>query len=267
MGSLENRNIVIVGGSTGIGLSGARRLRNRGARLGLIGRNSESLEKARAELGSDVECIQGDASDSSVAVRAIDAVVDRWGKLDGLYHVAGGSGRSRGDGPLHEMSDEGLDFTLDLNLKSLIYSNRAAVRRFLEQGNGGVILNTGSVLGQFPSPHYFSTHAYAAAKSAITGFTRSIAAYYAGHNIRANVVAPALVETPMAQRACGNESIMSFTATKQPLDGGRVGMPSDLDGAVELLLSDDSRFLTGQVLYIDGGWSVSDGQIAVQSSQ
>ena len=86
----------------------------------------------------------------------------------------------------------------------------------------------GSVLGFSPSPKYFSTHAYAAAKAAIIGFSRSIAAYYAKDNIRINVIAPALVETPMAQRAANDEAILSFIKSKQPLDGGRIGQPEDL---------------------------------------
>ena len=138
-------------------------------------------------------------------------------------------------------------------------SNQAAVRKFLETGRGGSILNMGSVLGYDPSPRYFATHAYAAAKSAAIGFTRSVAAYYAPYNIRINLLAPALVETPMSARASENPEIMAFIRTKQPLDGGRNGQPEDLDGAAVYFMSDASRFTTGQTLYVDGGWGVSDG--------
>jgi NAD(P)-dependent dehydrogenase (short-subunit alcohol dehydrogenase family) len=93
------------------------------------------------------------------------------------------------------------------------------------------------------------------------GFTLSCAAYYARENIRFNVVAAALVETPMAQRAARDETILKFLNTKQPLDGGRIGLPADLDEAVLFFLGDGSRFITGQVLSVDGGWSVSEGQI------
>ena len=120
----------------------------------------------------------------------------------------------------------------------------------------------GSVLGYSPSPRYFATHAYAATKSAIIGFTQSIAAYYADKSIRVNVLAPALVETPMAQRAANDEAILRFIKTKQPLDGGRIGQPQDLDAAAVFLMSDGAKFCTGQVLSIDGGWSLSEGQYA-----
>ena len=166
-----------------------------------------------------------------------------------------------GDAPLHEMSDAGLEQTMAVNFNSVVYSNRAAVRQYLAQESSGAILNMGSVLGYSPSPHYFATHAYAAAKSAIIGFTRSIAAYYAAHNIRANVLAPALVETPMSSRAAQDETIMNFVRTKQPLDGGRIGQPADYDEAAVFFMSDASRFTTGQILSIDGGWDVSEGQL------
>ena len=131
----------------------------------------------------------------------------------------------------------------------------------MEQNSGGTILNMTSVLGYSPSPHHFATHAYAAAKSAVFGFSRSIAAYYAKYNIRINLIAPALVETPMSQRASQNRDILSFIHTKQPLDGGRNGLPSDLDGAAIYFMSDLSGFTTGQALSVDGGWSISEGQI------
>jgi NAD(P)-dependent dehydrogenase (short-subunit alcohol dehydrogenase family) len=117
-----------------------------------------------------------------------------------------------------------------------------------------------SVLGFSPSPKYFVTHTYAASKAAIIGLTQSIASYYAVENIRINAIAPALVETPMAQRAANDETIQAFIKTKQPLDGGRIGAPDDLDGAAIYFMSDYSKFTTGQVLSVDGGWHLSEGQ-------
>jgi NAD(P)-dependent dehydrogenase (short-subunit alcohol dehydrogenase family) len=163
---------------------------------------------------------------------------------------------------LHEITDEGWSYTLEENLASLFYSNRAAVRQFLQQGGGGSVLNMGSVLGVSPSARYFATHAYATTKAAIIGLTRAAAAYYAKDNIRFNVLAPALVATPMSERAQSDPAIMEFIKTKQPLDGGRIGQPGDLDGAAVYFMSDDSKFVTGQVLAVDGGWCVSDGQSA-----
>jgi len=185
--------------------------------------------------------------------------VSEFGRLDALYHVAGGSGRSFGDGPLHELSDSAWAETLRLNLTSLFHSNRAAAERFLAQGTGGSVLNMASVLARWPSAGIFDTHAYAAAKAAILGLTTSAAAYYAPQGIRFNAVLPGLTDTPMSARAMGNPRILEFVRNKQPLDGGRAGQPSDLDAAVVFLLSDDSRFVTGQALAVDGGWSVSDG--------
>jgi NAD(P)-dependent dehydrogenase (short-subunit alcohol dehydrogenase family) len=259
---LDSQVIVIIGGTTGLGLSAAQACLTSGA-AGVVvtGRSVESAQIAKAALGSSSETVIGDAIDGAHAEQAIALAVERFGRFDALYHVAGGSGRRMGDGPLHEITDEGIDATLSLNLSSMIRSNRAAVRRFLLDGRGGSILNMGSVLGWSPSPQFFATHTYAAAKSAVIGFTKSIAAYYAPQGIRANVLAPALVETPMAKRAAGDEEILSFISTKQPLDGGRIGRPADLDAAAVYFLSAASAFTTGQVLAVDGGWEVSEGQL------
>lgn len=226
-----------------------------------VGLKPENVASAQKEAGDSAIMICGDASRAETAIAAVEKAVATFGGLDGLYHVAGGSGRRWGDGPLHEITDEGWDATFKLNLTSLFYSNRAAVRQFLKQGTGGTVLNTGSVLGFSPSHKYFSTHAYASAKAAIVGLTKSCAGFYAPLHIRFNVLAPAVTDTPMAQRAVNDEAILAFVKTKQPLDGGRVGQPSDLDAAAVYFMSDASKFTTGQVLAVDGGWCVSEGQI------
>jgi NAD(P)-dependent dehydrogenase (short-subunit alcohol dehydrogenase family) len=258
--ALAGKSIVVIGGTTGIGLSAARAFVEAGARVVVVGRNAESCAAARAQLGKEGRVLSADATDPKTAPQAIDEADRVFGGLHGLYHVAGGSGRRSGDGPLHELTDDGWRVTLDLNLTSLMLSNRAAVRHFLAHKTGGSILNIGSVLGFSPSPQHFATHAYAAAKSAVIGFSKALAAYYAPHEIRVNVLAPGLVETPMAQRAAADERIQRFIKTKQPLDGGRIGQPADLDAAAVYFMSEGSRFTTGQVLAVDGGWAVSEGQ-------
>lgn len=256
---LEGKTIVIVGGTSGMGLSGARACVDAGARVAALGFDPALEESTQETLGADALVSTGDASNPQKAEEFINAAVERFGAVHGLYHVAGGSGRKWGDGPLHELTNEGWEKTLQLNLASAMYSNRAAVRQFQKQESGGAILNLSSVLGFSPAPKFFATIAYATAKGAIVAFTQSAAAYYAPQNVRFNVLAPALTRTPMSQRAMENEEILRYTSAKQPLDGGRVGEPSDLDAAAVYFLSDDSKFVTGQVLAVDGGWCVSEG--------
>jgi NAD(P)-dependent dehydrogenase (short-subunit alcohol dehydrogenase family) len=257
---LHGKSLVIIGGTTGMGLSAAKACVAAGAHVVVVGKDPETTTAAELVLGTKVLAFTGDATDPSTAERAIGEAVAAFGGFHGLYHVAGGSGRKYGDGPLHELSDEGWERTLAMNLSTVMYSNRAAVRRFQAQGAGGTILNMSSVLAWSPSPRHFATHAYAAAKSAIIGFSKSLAASYAPQDIRVNVIAPALVDTPMAQRAAESDEVRQFVSTKQPLQGGRIGVPEDLDAAVVWLLGDGSRFVTGQVIAIDGGWTVSEGQ-------
>jgi NAD(P)-dependent dehydrogenase (short-subunit alcohol dehydrogenase family) len=259
---LKQKSLVIIGGTSGIGLSAALAFVEQGARVVVVGVDGESTDKARQLLPSHAVAMMGDATDPETALAAIDRCLNSFGSFHGLYHVAGGSGRRFGDGPLHELSIDGWNKTINLNLTSLMLSNQAAVKKFMELKVGGSILNVGSVLGSSPSPQYFVTHAYAASKAAVEGFTKSIAAYYAAHGIRINTLAPGLIETPMSKRAAQDPTIMQFIKTKQPLDSGRIGHPQDLTGAAIYFMSDHSAFTTGQVLAVDGGWSVSEGQYA-----
>ncbi len=260
MSKLANKVIVVIGGTSGLGLSAAKALVAAGAKVVVVGRHADKVAAAKKELGQSAVGLTGDAAKPGTATKAIQLALKKFHGFHGLYHVAGGSGRRMGDGPLHEITDAGWHFTISQNLSSLFFSNRAVARQFLKQRTGGTVLNCSSVLGFSPSPKFFSTHAYATAKAAIIGLTQAAAAQYAANNIRFNVLAPGLVATPMSQRAQASDAIMQFIRTKQPLDGGRIGVPSDLDAAVVFFLSDASKFVTGQVLAVDGGWSVSEGQ-------
>src|SRR5690606_39261645 len=239
---LSDRKIVIIGGTSGIGLSAAVAFLHAGASVVVVGKDDESTTSAQKELGDRAIAITGDAILQETAAYAIDISMEKFGGFDGLYHVAGGSGRRMGDGPLHELTPEGWNYTLGLNHTSLMLSNQAAVKHFLNHNQEGTILNIGSVLSYAPSPRYFSTHAYAAAKSAVIGFSKSVASYYAANNIRVNVIAPGLIATPASQRAAGDRAIMDFIHAKQPLDGGRIGRPDALAESAVYVMSSASRF-------------------------
>ena len=260
--ALADKVVVIIGGTSGLGLSATKACLRAGARVvavGLPGQDAVLLEDTLLETNCVIAT--GDARDPATAESAIATALGKFAGFHALYHVAGGSGRAHGDGALDQLTDDGWRFSLDLNLTTVFNSNRAAARQFLQQRSGGAVLNIASVLAFSPSPAYFATHAYAAAKAGVIGMTRAAAAHYAKQNIRFNAICPALVDTPMAARAVNDSQIQRFIATKQPLDGGRVGRAEDLDAAVVFLLSDAARFVTGQALSVDGGWGVTEGQV------
>jgi NAD(P)-dependent dehydrogenase (short-subunit alcohol dehydrogenase family) len=258
---LAGKRCLIVGGTTGLGLAAAARFLDEGAQLVIAGRTPDKGAAALAMLSARGPVVfrTCDASDSQQVIELFEQITTLLGGLDVLYHVAGISGRRHGDGPLHECSDEGWQATLDANLKSTFLTNRAAVRLFLAQGRGGVILNMASVLAFAPSPHYFGTHAYAASKGGILAMSRLAAAQYSANGIRVNVIAPGLIDTPMSERAMADRAIQHYLQRKQPLAGGAARAEDCSDAAV-FLCSDEARLITGAVLPVDGGWCISEGQ-------
>jgi NAD(P)-dependent dehydrogenase (short-subunit alcohol dehydrogenase family) len=188
---------------------------------------------------------------------ALGAALEEKGHRHG-WAVAGGSGRRLGDGAVHEISLEGWQATLDMNLTTTFLAVRQAMRHMLD-GEGGAIVVTSSVLAEHPSPDLFATHAYAAAKGAQLTLVRAAAARYAGDGIRINAIAPAVVATPMSRRAQSDETATAYVERKQPLAGGFL-QPDDIAAAALFLLSDESRTITGQVLAVDGGWGVTDAR-------
>jgi len=256
---------VLITGSTGMAASAARAIAAEGGAVFLTSRDAKHLETLAGEIEQAGGRCAWHAADlrHEADVEAACGAFDRWfGRLDAVYSVAGISGRRFGDGPLHEATIEGWDTVMAANATSQFLVTRAAIRRMLEQapdagGSRGVILTMSSTLATHPAPAFFATHAYAASKGAIDSFTRSVAAYYAPHGIRVNAIAPSLVATPMSRRAQDDEAILGYLADKQPLAGGAIDVEAVTSVALHLL-SDEARMMTGQVIVVDGGWTVSE---------
>lgn len=259
-----NGKALLITGSTGIAASTALKAAKLGAKVFITSRTEahceELVEQIRHE-GGTCDFLAADLKQEESSARIVEAAVKAFGRVDALYNVAGISGRELGDGPLHECTAEGWDLTLDTNVRGMFFMCRAVIQQMFgqvagENGQRGCILNMGSVLGFSPSPRYFATHAYAASKGAIIGMSKSMAAYYAPHKIRINVIAPALVRTPMSALAQENPAIVQFMETKQPLAEDLIEADDVADASL-FLLGDASRMITGEVVSVDGGWCVS----------
>lgn len=258
---------IVVTGATGIAAAGARAFAVEGAHVFVISRTAESCQSLVDEIavaGGSAKWAAADLTDEEETVDAFGAATSEFGGIDGLFAVAGGSGRRFGDGPLDRVPLDGWNETLSLNGRPAFLSAREAVRsmlvaREIDSAAMGSIAIVSSVLAYAPSPEMFATHAYAAIKGAEISLATSMAAYYAPHGIRVNIVAPGLVDTPMAARAAGDPAIVAFAQRKQPLVGGLLD-PEDLAPLATFLMADESRAVTGQTIAIDGGWSVTDAR-------
>jgi NAD(P)-dependent dehydrogenase (short-subunit alcohol dehydrogenase family) len=257
--------VCLVTGSTGIAGAAAQRFAAEGATVFIATRTEDHgrklVERLRATRAR-VEMVAVDLAEVDTAQVAVDACVAAFGRVDAVFNVAGGSGRRFGDGPVDAVDAAGWDGTVDLNARSLFLLCGAAVRVMLGQdravdGCRGAILTTSTILATDPSPVYFATHAYAAAKGAIDALGRAMAARYAPEGIRINTIAPGLTRTPMADRAAADPATMAYAAWKQPLAGGFIE-PADVAAAAAFLLSGDAARITGQTIKVDGGFSVSE---------
>lgn len=254
---LEGKTAVISGAGSGIGRASAVAFAREGARAALLDINAEGLRETMATIaaaGGSAFSIETDMTRQDAVESAFAEALRQFGRLDIVFNVAGASGRRWGDGPVAECTLEGWQRTLDVNLTSAFLGSQCAVRQMLQQPEGGSLINLSSVLGMVGGDADFGTHAYAAAKAGIIGLTRAIASYYAPDKIRANVISPGLIATGMSKRAQSNETIRARLPQLQPLTGD-FGAPEDIALAALYLGSDESRFTTGAVLTVDGGWT------------
>ncbi|MDL1912072.1 SDR family oxidoreductase [Chloroflexi bacterium CFX6] len=253
---LQDKVAIVTGGASGIGLATARLFAEEGARVVTFDINASraDLDLPPSDKPSLPPTLRVDVASAQEVESAIKKVTDAFGRLDILVNVAGGSGRKWGDGPTDSCTLEGWEKTLALNLDSVFYCCKYALQVMLEQKHG-VIVNVSSVLGMVGGDDDFATHAYATSKGAVISLTRSIASYYAPRGVRANVICPGLIATPMSQRAQESEHIRSRLSQLQPLTGD-FGPSNDVANAALYLASDESSFVTGSVLTVDGGWTV-----------
>jgi len=253
---LQDRVAVITGAGGGIGRATAEQFAREGALTALLEKDPESgnaVEQAVRQNDGRGLFLRADVTDADAVRQVVERAVSEYGRVDILVNVVGVSGRRWGDGPVAECTEEAWDRLMAINLKSVFLMCRQVIPEMLK-GAGGSIVNISSVLGLVGGDADFATHAYAATKGGIISLTRSIATYYASQNIRANVICPGLIATPMSERAQGDPGIRERLAELQPLTGD-FGTPDDVAGAALYLASDLARFVTGAVLPVDGGWT------------
>jgi NAD(P)-dependent dehydrogenase (short-subunit alcohol dehydrogenase family) len=251
--------VVLVTGSTGIAAATAERAEAEGASVFIVSR-TEAHARALGERLANGAWAAADLADEFAVDAAVRAAIERFGRIDGLFSAAGGSGRRFGDGPIHTVTGDAWEATAALNLRTQVLVCGRVVRAMRQQapdasGMRGSILLLGSVTTEAPVPELFGTHAYAAAKGALTALMTTMAATYIDDRIRVNLVAPSLTATPMAARAAADGHILEYAARKQPLAGPMLD-PDEVAKAAIYFLSDESRAVTGQSLAVDGGWSI-----------
>jgi NAD(P)-dependent dehydrogenase (short-subunit alcohol dehydrogenase family) len=262
-GRLEGKTILITG-ATGIAAASASLAAREGARVFVASLAEDDCVRLAEEIRAPGGVCDWRAADVTVAAQveaAVDQCVATFHQIDGLFNVAGISGRRFGDGPLHDCTEEGWDKTMAVNARSIFLVTRAVLRHMMRRPLGdrkirGAILHMSSVTAFSPETKHFATHAYAASKGAVISLTRTMAAYYAPHKIRVNALAPGLVRTPMSRRAQEDALITMYMKIKQPLAEDMMD-PEDIARPAVFLLSDESAMITGQVLAVDAGWSLT----------
>lgn len=248
-------NRVLITGSRGIAAGLTQTLAKNNYQIYLLGGEAEDSKSLANDHSQVIGYSAIDLRDEAAVEKGFNDAISKLGGLDHVVSIAGGSGRSFGDGPIESVSKSAWDQTLELNLTTAFLTAREAIKYF-KNNEGGSLTLTSSVLATSPSPEFFQTAAYAVSKGAINTMVKTLSASYLHNKIRVNAVAPSLVATPMAKRAAENPAISEFTKKKQPLAPYQLPVDQVVAGYLYLI---ENNAVTGQVLEIDGGWSTISG--------
>lgn len=245
---LQDKVAVITGGNSGIGLATAKELAARGARVAIFGRDTTTLEHARQDLGEGTLAVRGDVTKVADLERLFAEVKDRFGKVDVLFVNAGRTTL----GSLEEVTEEGFDTELDVNLKGAFFTVQKALPLM---GEGGSVIFTSSCLAAMAMP---GSSAYSASKAAVNSLVRVLSAELAPKGIRVNAVSPGPTNTPIYGRmGMAPEQLAAFAGQIQgQVPVGRFGDPAEIAKTVAFLASPDASFIVGANLTADGGMSL-----------
>lgn len=245
---MDNKRILISGGTSGIGLAAAKLFLQAGAKTAIMGRSEARGKAALQELVADDKAIfvQGDVSRLADCQQVVSQITDKWGGLDVLVNSAG----IYVEGAIEDMTEEQIASVLDTNVKGTYYLSQAAVP-YLKESRGNMV-NVASDAGVHGN-YYCSL--YCASKGAVVMFTKAMALELAGFGVRVNAIAPGDILTPLTeaqlQAAPNREEALREMASVYPL--GRIGTAEEAAAAIQFLASPSAAFITGTILTVDGG--------------
>jgi gluconate 5-dehydrogenase len=248
MFKLDGKIAIVTGGAGGIGEALAMGLGIHGATVVVSSRNQEAIEKVATQItaasGNEAIAIASDVTDESSVQSMVDQVMQKYGKIDILVNAMGMNVKR----DAFEYPMEDWDKLFSVNVKGTMIACKI-VGKVMREQNAGAIVNLSSVRGI--RGYTGGNTGYCATKGAVELITKALALEWAPHNIRVNALGPALVITPGTKHIAENPELAKKYASAVPL--GRIGMPEDMAGAVNFLVSDAASFVTGQTIYVDGG--------------
>ena len=251
---LKDKVAVVTGASSDIGLSVVKRFSEEKANVVLLGRNLNSLEKARSDISNKdaTVSISCDITNESQVLQTVEQIIKNYGKIDILVNSAGAI-----NDPIHfhEMKEAEISKLVDINMLGVFKMTKAVLPNMLEN-KSGCIINVGSISSERAIPRVHLA-VYSATKAAINMFTKSIAVEYARSNIRCNCINPGIINSGMIKPYLDDPKARKVLEDRLPLN--RIGEPVDVANAVLYMASDEANWVTGTILNIDGGKTASEG--------
>jgi 3-oxoacyl-[acyl-carrier protein] reductase len=251
---LSNKVVIITGASSDIGTDITKKFSEEGAKIVLLGRNLQTLEKTRSMLKNKDShvSLSCDITDESQVLNVITQVAEKYGKIDVLVNNAA---KINDAIHFHEMNDSDIVDLIETNIMGTFRITKAVIPKMLEN-KSGCIINIGSISSERAIPRVHLA-VYSATKAALSMFTKSMAVEYARRNIRCNCLNLGIINAGMIKPYLEDPNARKVLEERQPLN--RIGDPSDVSSAAVFLASDDARWITGTILNIDGGKSASEG--------